>query len=50
VLPGVLVTQGLWWEDAFEGRQSINALTPQRLSDIGGGAVFFSTRVEVVPV
>ncbi len=49
VLPGVLVTQGLWWEDAFEGGQSINALTSQRLADMGGGAVFFSTRVEVVP-
>ena len=50
VLPGVLVTQGLWWEDAYEGRQSVNVLTPQRLADMGGGAAFFSTRVEVVPL
>ena len=50
VLPGVLVTQGLWWEDDYEGRQSVNALTPQRLADMGGGAVFFSARVEVVPL
>ncbi|MBW5447497.1 molybdopterin-dependent oxidoreductase [Cohnella sp. CFH 77786] len=49
VLPGVLVTQGLWWEDGYGGEQSINALTPQRLADMGGGATFFSARVEVLP-
>ncbi|MFF2887386.1 molybdopterin-dependent oxidoreductase [Paenibacillus sp. NPDC057967] len=48
VLPGVLVTQGLWWDDDTEGRSAVNALTPQRLADMGGGATFFSNRVEVV--
>lgn len=48
VLPGVVVTQGLWWEDGYEGRQSINSLTSQRLADMGGGATFFSSRVEVL--
>ncbi|WP_168122620.1 molybdopterin oxidoreductase family protein [Paenibacillus sp. HB172176] len=48
VLQGVLVTQGLWWEDEQLGRQSVNSLTPQRLADMGGGATFFSNRVEVV--
>lgn len=48
VLPGVLVTQGLWWDDEGTGRSPVNALTPQRLSDMGGGATFFSNRVEVV--
>jgi len=47
VLPGVLVSQGLWWEDGNEGIQAINALTSQRLSDMGGGATFFSTRVDI---
>ncbi|MFC5469349.1 molybdopterin-dependent oxidoreductase [Cohnella suwonensis] len=47
VLPGVLVTQGLWWEHGNDGVQSVNALTSQRLSDMGGGATFFSTRVDV---
>ncbi|MFC5704291.1 molybdopterin-dependent oxidoreductase [Cohnella faecalis] len=47
VLPGVLVTQGLWWEEGNEGVQAINTLTSQRLADMGGGATFFSTRVEV---
>ncbi|MFD0587502.1 molybdopterin-dependent oxidoreductase [Paenibacillus sp. GCM10027627] len=50
VLPGVLVTQGLWWDDAQNGRSAVNALTPQRLADMGGGATFFSNRVEVVKV
>ncbi|MBD2869929.1 molybdopterin-containing oxidoreductase family protein [Paenibacillus arenilitoris] len=48
VLPGVLVTQGLWWDDAGGGKQAVNALTPQRLADMGGGATFFSNRVEVL--
>jgi anaerobic selenocysteine-containing dehydrogenase len=76
VLPGVLVTQGLWWDNAggnnsgneggnnaeapaggkmlqqseglANGAQTINALTSQRLADMGGGATFFSTRVEVL--
>ncbi|MFC4599809.1 molybdopterin-containing oxidoreductase family protein [Cohnella hongkongensis] len=47
VLPGVLVTQGLWWEHGNDGVQAVNALTSQRLADLGGGATFFSTRVEV---
>ncbi|WP_169081481.1 molybdopterin-dependent oxidoreductase [Paenibacillus sp. PL91] len=48
VLPGVLVTQGLWWDDDRKGHQAVNALTPQRLADMGGGATFFSNRVEVL--
>lgn len=50
VLAGVVVSQGLWWEDEAAGYQSINALTSQRLSDLGQGATFFSTRVEVLKV
>lgn len=46
MLPGTVVSQGLWWEG--EGRkQRANALTPDRLSDMGEGATFFSTVVEV---
>lgn len=50
MLPGVVVSQGLWWEDEELGYQSVNLLTPQRLSDMGGGATFFSTRVDVEKV
>jgi anaerobic selenocysteine-containing dehydrogenase len=47
VLPGVAVTQGLW-ADAPGTSQLVNSLTPDRLSDMGGGAVFFSGRVNIV--
>lgn len=49
VLPGVTVVQGLWWDDPESGVVSVNVLTPDRLSDMGGGATFFSTRVDVAP-
>ncbi|MFX3624025.1 MAG: molybdopterin-dependent oxidoreductase [Ectobacillus sp.] len=47
VLPGVAVTQGLWWEDQELGYTSVNELTPDRLADFAGGATFFSGTVEV---
>jgi anaerobic selenocysteine-containing dehydrogenase len=46
VLPGVVVSQGLW-ADSPEGKALVNALTPDRVADMGGGATFFSGRVEV---
>jgi anaerobic selenocysteine-containing dehydrogenase len=46
VLPGVVVTQGLWAD--LEGtKQLVNTLTPDRIGDMGGGATFFSGRVSV---
>ncbi|MEH7179389.1 molybdopterin-containing oxidoreductase family protein [Neobacillus vireti] len=46
VLPGVVVTQGLWAD--LEGtKQQVNTLTPDRIADMGGGATFFSGRVSV---
>ncbi len=47
LLKGVVVSQGLWWDGGNPHHQPINALTPQRLSDFGQGAAFFSTRVDV---
>ncbi|MDQ6600423.1 molybdopterin oxidoreductase family protein [Bacillus salipaludis] len=49
VLPGVLVTQGLW-ADQQGTRQLVNTLTPDRIADMGGGATFFSGRVNVEKV
>ncbi|MDM5296463.1 molybdopterin oxidoreductase family protein [Peribacillus simplex] len=49
VLPGVLVSQGLW-RNTPETKQHINSLTPDRLSDMGNGAVFFSGRVDLEKV
>ncbi|MBM7692827.1 anaerobic selenocysteine-containing dehydrogenase [Peribacillus deserti] len=46
VLPGAVISLGLWAD--FPGtKQLVNSLTPDRISDMGGGAVFFSGRVEV---
>ena len=47
VLPGVVVSAGLWWKDDYANGSGVNALTPDDLSDIGGGATFFSSLVEV---
>ncbi|MCD7035549.1 molybdopterin oxidoreductase family protein [Metabacillus sp. GX 13764] len=44
VLQGVLVSQGLWSDQTPNAL--VNALTPDRLADMGGGAVFFSGRVQ----
>ncbi|MDQ1911761.1 molybdopterin oxidoreductase family protein [Paenibacillus sp. GD4] len=48
VLPGVAVSQGLWSDDTeHPGSALVNALTPDRIADMGGGAVFFSGRVQI---
>ncbi len=49
VLPGVVVTQGLW-SDAPSANRLVNSLTPDRLADMGGGATFFSGRVGVAKI
>jgi anaerobic selenocysteine-containing dehydrogenase len=46
VLPGVVVSQGLW-AAAPGSKALVNALTPDRIADMGGGATFFSGRVQV---
>lgn len=46
MLPGTVISQGLWW-DGKGKRQRVNVLTPDRLSDMGNGATFFSATVEV---
>ncbi|VEF49028.1 molybdopterin cofactor oxido-reductase [Bacillus freudenreichii] len=46
VLPGVVVSQGLW-SDQFGDKHLVNSLTPDRVADMGGGAVFFSGKVSV---
>ncbi|MBU8878089.1 molybdopterin oxidoreductase family protein [Bacillus sp. FJAT-29790] len=46
VLPGVVVSQGLW-ADTQGTKQLVNSLSPDRIADMGGGATFFSGRVGV---
>lgn len=52
MLPGTVISQGLWWntkpgENGTNKRRLANALTSSRIADMGGGATFFSTTVEV---
>lgn len=47
VLPGVAVSQGLWWKNDELNYSSVNDLTPDTLSDLGNGATFFSGTVDV---
>lgn len=46
VMQGVLVSQGLW-ADSPGAKHAVNLLTPDRIADMGGGATFFSGRVDV---
>jgi anaerobic selenocysteine-containing dehydrogenase len=46
VAPGVVAAR-LDWHKLSTGGANVNALTSQRLTDIGGGATFYSTMVEV---
>jgi len=47
VRPGVVASRGLWWGRHSPGGLGVNATTPQRLADMGGGATFFSNLVQV---
>ncbi|WP_017726943.1 molybdopterin-dependent oxidoreductase [Halalkalibacterium ligniniphilum] len=44
---GVLIGRGVWWHRNFQGKGNFNRLTSSQLSDMGGGATFFSTTVSV---
>ena len=46
VLPGVVASQGLWWSK-HHPKAGVNRLTSSRLSDMAGGATFFSNLVQV---
>jgi anaerobic selenocysteine-containing dehydrogenase len=47
---GVLRARSVGWRRGAKGQLGINHLTSERLTDIGGGATFFSCLVEVTPV
>jgi molybdopterin guanine dinucleotide-containing S/N-oxide reductase-like protein len=49
-LPAGVVAGRLDWAKLHPGGVNINALTSERLTDIGGGATFYSTLVEVAKV
>ena len=49
VQPGVLVVEGTWWGLSAPDGVSINTLTAQTLTDLGGGSTFHNTRVRLSP-
>lgn len=44
---GVAVVEGTWWGDHAPDGKSINTLTAQTLTDLGGGSTFHNTRIRV---
>jgi anaerobic selenocysteine-containing dehydrogenase len=47
VVPGMIAVPSGWWASLSPGGSSVNSLTSDGLSDIGGGGDFHDTRVEV---
>ncbi len=47
---GTIIVEGTWWGARAPDRSGINALTSERLTDMGGGSTFHNTpvRIEVV--
>jgi anaerobic selenocysteine-containing dehydrogenase len=44
---GVAVAEGVWWIAHAPGGRNVNALTSQRLTDLGAGSTFYDNRVDV---
>lgn len=49
-LPGVVVVEGQWWPCFYPNGLGINALTSDRLTDLGGGSTFHDNRVDLKAV
>ena len=47
--PGCAVLEGTWWGLSAPDGQSINALTTETLTDLGGGSTFHNTRIRLRP-
>ena len=47
ILPGVVSLPSGWWPSLSPGGHAANLLTPDGLSDAGGGGDFHDARVEV---
>jgi anaerobic selenocysteine-containing dehydrogenase len=50
VKPGVVVTQGIWWNKYAADGVNCNTTTSTLLTDFGGGATFFDNLVQVAKV
>lgn len=47
--PGVVNGLGVWWRKFGLAGTNVNQLTSQKLTDLGGGPVFYDCLVEVLP-
>ena len=47
--PGTLIALGQWWPKLAPDRKSLNDLTSERLTDLGGGSTFGNPVVSVRP-
>jgi len=45
--PGLVVAEGIYWENATSDQTAINDLTSQQTTDLGEGSTFHESRVEV---
>lgn len=45
--PGLVVGLSIWWKKLAGDGQNVNAVTSQKLTDMGGGATFYDVLVEV---
>jgi anaerobic selenocysteine-containing dehydrogenase len=45
--PGLCVIEGIWWSKHQAGGRGVNAITDDRVADIGGGPALHSNLVEV---
>ena len=46
--PGVVAAWGVWWPKLAPGGHNVNAVTSQRLTDLGRGPTFYDCLVDVV--
>jgi anaerobic selenocysteine-containing dehydrogenase len=49
VRPRVVCAPSIWWTSLADGDRNANAVTSQRLTDVGRGATFYDCAVEVRP-
>jgi hypothetical protein len=47
---GVVISVGQWWPKLSPDRKSLNDLTSERLTDLGGGSTFGNPVVHIGPV
>ena len=45
--PGVAVIEGIWWSKHQAGARGVNAITDDRVADVGGGPALHSNLVQV---